>query len=150
MLGATQWSWLEGVLSEKNVDLRIIVSSIQVLSEGHAFEAWRLFPSEQGRLMEMLTRGASPPKSIILSGDRHIGGIYEKNGVTEITSSSLTHTYTGNTSDETGPYLLTAHIQQNNVGIAEIDWQDRKVNLRLVLADGKHAGKTLASHTLLL
>lgn len=42
MLGAEQWRWLEGELA-RPAELRLIVSSIQVLSEAHRFESWSRF-----------------------------------------------------------------------------------------------------------
>jgi len=86
MLGEEQWSWLENIL-KKESDLIIIVSSIQVLPTNHVFEKWHNFPHERQRLLELLE---STNKSVvILSGDRHKAGLYEKGKITEMTSSSM-------------------------------------------------------------
>ena len=53
MLGEEQWGWLRGVLEEV-ADLRILASSIQVIADGHGFEAWRHLPAERDRLYALL------------------------------------------------------------------------------------------------
>lgn len=69
LLGTAQWEWLESEL-EKPADLKIIGSSIQVLSFEHNFEKWRNYPAEFGRLMASVGRLSAP--TIFLSGDRHL------------------------------------------------------------------------------
>ena len=41
MLGAAQWAWLRAQLLQP-AELRLIVSSVQVLAEGHGWEGWDL------------------------------------------------------------------------------------------------------------
>ena len=43
MLGDAQWAWLWEEL-QKPADLRLLVSSVQVVSEGHGWEAWKMLP----------------------------------------------------------------------------------------------------------
>jgi alkaline phosphatase D len=92
MLGEAQWTWLEREL-KKPAELRILVSSIQVLAEGHGFERWGNLPRERDRLLRLLD--ATNAKGVILlSGDRHSGALYklERRGsypLVELTSSSL-------------------------------------------------------------
>ncbi|MEM8993865.1 MAG: alkaline phosphatase D family protein, partial [Acidobacteriota bacterium] len=40
LLGDAQWRWLEEEL-RRPADVRLLASSIQILAEGHSFEAWR-------------------------------------------------------------------------------------------------------------
>lgn len=81
MLGDAQWAWLEAQLRAP-AHLRVLVSTIQVLPQGHGWERWGLFPHELARLLAAL-RGAAPAPSggrsgvLLLSGDRHLGGLYE-------------------------------------------------------------------------
>ena len=49
MLSERQWRWLEAQL-QIPADLRVIVSSVQVLNDGTGFEAWRHLPAERDRL----------------------------------------------------------------------------------------------------
>ncbi|MEY3902431.1 MAG: Phospholipase precursor [Pseudomonadota bacterium] len=69
LLGAAQWEWLESEL-EKPADLKIIGSSIQVLSFEHNFEKWHNYPAEFERLMALVGRISTP--TVFLSGDRHV------------------------------------------------------------------------------
>ncbi|KAH8069818.1 PhoD-like phosphatase [Aureococcus anophagefferens] len=91
MLGDLQWQWLEDRLREPAA-LRLLVSSIQIVADGHAFECWRMIPRERERLYAVLAarRGGAV---IGLSGDRHKGGAYRtRDGFREFTASSFTHT----------------------------------------------------------
>jgi len=86
MLGATQWAWLINELN-KEVDLNIIVSSIQVLPTNHGFEKWENFPHERNKLLTQIKESNVP--TILVSGDRHKAGIYKKDKIIEMTSSSM-------------------------------------------------------------
>lgn len=69
MLGDAQWAWLEGELA-KPARLRVLVSSIQVLSEDHGWEKWMNFPAERERLLAVIARTRASGV-VIVSGDRH-------------------------------------------------------------------------------
>jgi alkaline phosphatase D len=71
VLGETQWQWLEQVLREP-ADLRILVSSFQVVADDHHFEKWGNFPHERRRLFRLL-HDTGAKGVVILSGDRHLG-----------------------------------------------------------------------------
>ena len=76
MLGDAQWAWLAERLREP-ADLRMIVSSIQVLADGHGWERWGNLPRERARLYELI--GETGAEGVVfVSGDRHIGGIYRE------------------------------------------------------------------------
>ena len=78
-------------------DLRLIVSSIQFLAEGHGWERWGNLPRERRRLIDLIA--ATRANGVVfLSGDRHLSALYEETtGVpyrlVEITSSSLNQPY---------------------------------------------------------
>jgi alkaline phosphatase D len=80
MLGEAQWSWLAERLREP-ADVRLIVSSIQVVAEGHGWERWGNFPRERQRLYDLI-RSTAAGGVILLSGDRHIGGLYRETTAT--------------------------------------------------------------------
>ena len=86
MLGKEQWQWLNSAI-ERESDLLIIVSSIQVMATNHGFEKWQNFPHERLKLLKLLESQNKPV--IILSGDRHRAGFYKKGALVEITSSSM-------------------------------------------------------------
>lgn len=73
VLGESQWQWLAGVLSEP-ADIRLVVSSIQVLPTEHCFEKWANFPRERERLLALL-ESSRAEGVILLSGDRHLAEI---------------------------------------------------------------------------
>ncbi|MBM3538437.1 MAG: alkaline phosphatase family protein [Alphaproteobacteria bacterium] len=130
MLGAAQWQWLAGQLREP-AELRLIVSSIQVVVEGHGWERWGNLPLERQRLYDLIaeTRAAGV---VFLSGDRHLAALYrESTGVpyplTEITSSGLTRYYA--TSREAGPNRLGAVYGLPNFGTIDVDWWEGTVGL---------------------
>jgi alkaline phosphatase D len=76
MLGATQWAWLADEL-RKPAELRLLVSSIQVLAEGHGWERWGNLPLERQKLLDTI-RDSRARGVVLLSGDRHIGALYRE------------------------------------------------------------------------
>jgi alkaline phosphatase D len=71
LLGKEQWLWLEERLKEP-ADLRILASSIQVLSGEHRYEKWANFPLEQQKLFDLI-RQTKANGLLMISGDRHLG-----------------------------------------------------------------------------
>ena len=141
ILGAKQWGWLEEELS-KPADLRILISSIQVIADGHGWEAWRTLPLEREKLYGLL-KSTNANNTVIISGDRHSGGFYERSDVTgfrllEMTTSSLNapasiwRARSGETRIEPGPYRDGDPQYEPNFGLMEIDWNDRQAKLSLV------------------
>jgi alkaline phosphatase D len=137
MLGDAQWRWLGQELA-KPADLRLLVSSIQVLTDAHDYEAWETMPEERARLYDML-RGREDSGLLILSGDRHAGGIYRNrvDGETfwELTSSSLNLAFNdtvSNTAREPDPKRLTDFISEENFGTVDIDWGAEALTLKLL------------------
>lgn len=132
MLGAAQWAWLEQQLRQP-ADLRLIVSSIQVLADGHGYERWGNLPTERRRLIDLI--GATRANGVVfVSGDRHIGALYLRiDGAPyplyEITSSSLNRPV--GASSEVGPHQLGPVYAKENFGVIEIDWQNGGVTLAL-------------------
>ena len=58
-----------------------------VINFEHVFERWNLFPHERSKIIKILN--SVETKSLIISGDRHKGGLYKKESLVELTSSSL-------------------------------------------------------------
>ena len=86
ILGDEQWNWFEEVIN-RDSDLILVLSSIQILATEHVFERWDLFPHERLKMIKILD--AKETKTLIMSGDRHKGGLYKKGDLIELTSSSL-------------------------------------------------------------
>ena len=108
ILGEDQWLWLAAQL-EQPAALRLIVSSIQVIPDGHCYEKWGNFPHERERLIRLI-READARQTIIISGDRHLGeistlpGTEDASPLYEITASGLNSAGAGE--GEINPYRL--------------------------------------------
>ena len=72
-LGDEQWKWLEEQL-KKPAEVRLLVSSIQVISDDHPFEKWMNIPKEREKLYALLNT-TQANGVIILSGDRHLAEV---------------------------------------------------------------------------
>ncbi len=134
MLGEAQWLWLEAQLKEP-AQLRLIVSGIQVVTEGHGWERWGNFPLERERLYQLIARTRAQGV-VFLSGDRHIGALYAQAGGTpypfyELTASGVTHSWRD--AAEAGPNRLGELFTELHYGMVEIDWEAR--SLRLAVKD---------------
>lgn len=151
ILGNAQWSWFEKVIEQES-DLIIVLSSIQVLATEHVFEKWNLFPHERSRIIKNLESVGT--KSLIISGDRHKGGLYKKGSIIELTSSSLNKPVkTARISNilqyvpefilkyipastrellvETDKLLLTEIYNFENFGLIKIDTKNKKIKISL-------------------
>ena len=115
ILGNAQWTWLENEL-KSDFDFLFIFSSIQIIAKDHRFEKWSNFPNERAKLFELLEQFND--KTILFSGDRHRAGIYRKNGIIELTSSSMNKP--GSSFSETDSYLIGKTYPQENYGVLEI------------------------------
>ena len=115
ILGNAQWTWLENEL-KSDFDFLFIFSSIQIIAKDHRFEKWSNFPNERAKLFELLEQFND--KTILFSGDRHRAGIYRKNGIIEVTSSSMNKP--GSSFNETDSYLIGKTYPQENYGVVEI------------------------------
>lgn len=137
VLGEAQWAWLEQELA-KPAEVRILVSSTQVITQAHQFEGWTNFPVERNRLLTALSRRAASGL-VILSGDRHAGGIYkaEHRGETmwELTSSSLNLSFGSDndrsTAREPDPARVSKFFSEENYGLVDIDWKAKALTMTL-------------------
>jgi alkaline phosphatase D len=138
MLGPAQWTWLRARLSEP-AELRLIVSSIQVLAQGHGWERWGNLPLERQRLVELIGEvGANGV--VFLSGDRHVGALYRLSEdvpypLHEITASGINMTYAANR--EAGPLRLGAVYGAENFGTIDVDWWAGTVTLAVRAMTGE-------------
>ncbi len=69
ILGEAQWAWLERRLREP-AEIRIVISSIQVVATEHGSEKWSNFPNERARFFGLI-RSTGAKGVICISGDRH-------------------------------------------------------------------------------
>jgi len=152
MLGPAQWAWLEGEL-KKPADLRLLVSSVQVIADGHGWEAWKMLPAERARLYALIDK-TDAEGLIILSGDRHSAALYRKEGVNdyplfEATSSSLNLPASGFRRPgeepymEPGPNRLGDMYEETNYGLIDIDWAAGVVEVTIRDEDGEAVRREL-------
>jgi alkaline phosphatase D len=142
LLGEAQWQWLAGELT-KPADVRIIVSSTQVITNAHNFEGWTNFPRERDKLYRLLSeKGVN--NALVLSGDRHSAGFYKSDvkGLSkplwDFTSSSLNMSFgKGDSRDrEPDPARTGGFWSIPNFGQIDIDWDAKTVKMSLRKDDG--------------
>lgn len=143
MLGEAQWSWLEQRLREP-ADVRLLVSSIQLLAESHGWERWGNLPLERQRLIRLIgDTGAGGV--VILSGDRHFGGYHRRTAdapypLVEVTASSFNRPRRD--AREHDVLQLNEIVTDATFGLVRIDWRARQIMLEL------HAGDDTTVRTL--
>lgn len=132
ILGDAQWTWLDGEL-RKPADIRLIVSSIQLIADGHGWERWGNFPHERARFYRLLNETGAKGV-VVLSGDRHVGGLYRHaeglaTPLVDVTASPGTRPFPGNR--EPGPNRLGGVFGMENFGTIDIDWWERRLTIAL-------------------
>jgi alkaline phosphatase D len=148
LLGEAQWAWLAEQL-RRPAELRLLVSSIQLVGDDHDYERWDEFPHERERLLTLL-RDTRASGVIVLSGDRHYAELSVLEGSTvgyplhDLTSSSLNRplgsAFEGNRR-RVGPVVDSA-----NFGSVEVDWAGGVITLRI----WDEHGVARVDHSLLL
>lgn len=131
ILGEGQWRWLEAQLKQP-ADLRLVVSSIQLVALGHGYEKWGNFPPERARFFD-LVRTTGAKGVVVLSGDRHYSAINAEPAaapypIYDFTSSAINMPW-GAGEGETLPTMVTPGYTQENYGVVSIDWAGRTVTL---------------------
>ena len=122
MLGDEQWQWLAQKMSVA-IDYRFIISSIQFLAIGHGWECWNNLPYERQKLINLIDK-SNIEHTVLLSGDRHRGGLYQLKTktnkiISEMTSSSLNVPYSN--SEEPGPLRVGSTYSRENYGVIQLD-----------------------------
>jgi alkaline phosphatase D len=141
MLGETQWRWLEEQLKVP-ADLRLLVSSIQVVAEDHAWEKWMNFPHERGRLYKLL-KDTGAAGVVILSGDRHLAELSLMDAgigypLYDLTSSGLNQGNKAWRKQEKNTHRVATMNFGNNFGLITVAWdkKDPVVSLQVRDEDG--------------
>lgn len=133
MLGEAQWRWLAAQL-RASADVRVIVSSVQCVVEGHGWERWGNLPAERERLYRLI-RDTGARGVVVVSGDRHIGALYRQADALlpyplhEMTSSGVTHPWAS--AKEDGPNRLGPLVTVRHYGMVDIDFAARQLLLSL-------------------
>ncbi len=140
-LGAEQWKWLEEQL-KKPAEVRLLISSVQVIPDEHPFEKWGNFPKEREKLYALInSTGANGV--IILSGDRHLGEISLDTKAIgyplyDITSSGFNQASKTWRAPEKNSYRVAGMPFGDNFGFITIDWSgnDPRIVVQVRDVDG--------------
>lgn len=135
MLGEKQWQWLEQEL-QKPAKIKIIASSLQLLSDFTGWESWANFPYDRNRLFSLIKK-YKINGVIIISGDTHWGEMSTLKTeldypLWDVTSSGLTQEwkYISPNKNRVGNALGSV-----NYGEILIDWQKADPSIQLSLKD---------------
>ena len=128
VLGAEQMAWLGRVLEEP-AEVRIVLSSIQLVFTGHHWEHWGNFPAERARLLKLI-RDSGAGGVIVVSGDRHAAEISRLPAgpdalgypLYDLTASSLNQALPDGVSRDPNPLRLGPHQRGVNFGTIDIEW----------------------------
>lgn len=141
ILGSEQWRWLEEQLKQP-AEVRLLVSSIQVIADEHPFEKWANFPRERERLYALLQR-TQAEGVIILSGDRHHGEISLDTQAVgyplyDVTASGFNQASKNWRAPERNSRRVAAVPYGDHFGWITIDWQatDPQILIQLRDVDG--------------
>ncbi|MFH0909170.1 MAG: alkaline phosphatase D family protein [bacterium] len=137
MLGDEQWAWLDKQLREP-AELRLLVSSIQVVANDHHWEKWGNLPRERERLFQLL-RDTGAYGIVILSGDRHRGELSRIDDAIayplyDVTASALNMSHAIDYV-EPNAHRLGELINDDNFGLMTIDWTQPDPEITLQLRD---------------
>jgi alkaline phosphatase D len=142
-LGAEQWKWLEEQL-RKPAEVRLLVSSIQVISDEHPFEKWANIPKEREKLYSLIN-STKAEGVILLSGDRHLAEISLDTKAVgyplyDVTSSGFNQASKSWRAPEKNGKRLSAVPFGDNFGFITIEWgDDPRVHIQVRDEDGDAA-----------
>ena len=139
LLGEEQWKWLENQL-EKPADLRIFVSSIQLVAQDHNWERWMNFPNERARLFDLFKK-LHTENLIVLSGDRHHAELSKMDDAIgyplyDLTASGL-NMARNHPIYEPNRYRVGKLFPYNHFGVLKIDWEAEEPKIVLQIRDVK-------------
>ena len=127
--------WLGKELDDTDISLFVLVSGIQILPTQHIYEKWSNFPNERQRLIDLMV-AKKPKAAFFLTGDRHIGeiSVLDVPGLpyplADITSSGLTHAYTGNQVEQ-NDLRKGGLVNRLNFGVIHLDWSQNPPNVNV-------------------
>lgn len=138
LLGQTQWKWLEEQLKQP-AEVRIVASSIQVITDDHDSEHWSQLPHERERLFKLI-RDMKAAGVIFVSGDVHRGELTTMNGgvgypLFDLTASGLNRGHVGWRFDRPNRQRIGTLQWGNSFGMIVIDWDRKDPRIRFQTID---------------
>lgn len=147
MLGCQQWAWLDKTLQEP-ADVRLIISSIQVVPDKRGMESWGNFPFERKRLFDLIQKNKASGV-LFVSGDAHFSEVSRTTEgaypLYDITSSAMGHHHNTKDGKPTkyssfpNEYRLKgSDYTAANFGVVKIDWKgaDTEIEIQLKPVSG--------------
>lgn len=144
-LGDAQWKWLEEQFRTP-AEVRLLGSSVQLLSNDHPFEKWGNIPAERNKLFQLI-RDTDANGVVVLSGDRHLGELSLSTDdvgypLYDLTASGLNVAAPEWRACENNRRRVAAMPFGDHFGMVSIDWSaDPTVKLELKDAAGDTALK---------
>lgn len=152
LLGAEQWAWLEGQLKQK-ADVRIIASSVQVVSQEKGMECWGNFPHERQRLFDLIKK-TKANGALFVSGDVHFSELsVDKGGpypIYDFTSSGITNSSRG-WGKAVNSLRVGKMYSKPNFGLISIHWGNESIKLEIKSLTGEtHITKDISFDELIV
>ena len=141
LLGDAQWRWL-GQQLKQPAELRLIVSSIQIVANEKGMDEWGAFPHERQRLFDLIktTRASGV---LLLSGNVHFTELSKSDEgdypLYDFTASGMTHVNPDYSHAPNG-YRIEGPFAEHNAGLIEINWDakpDPAIRLKALGANGQ-------------
>lgn len=138
VLGDEQWAWLEQQLKQP-ADVRIIVSSFQVIAHEHGWESWGHFPLERQRLYDLIAK-TKAEHVFFLSGDRHLMEISKDSGefdhqvpypMWDFTASGITQKFFE--VNEPNRYRQGTVVRDTHYGLVELQWAEPLADTQVIM-----------------
>lgn len=131
ILGAEQWAWLEEKLKEP-AQIRIIISSIQLVATNQGWEKWGNMPNERQKFFDLI-KSTNANGVVVLSGDRHHAAIEKYSGnpypIYDFTASPFSGDASDGRGESSPEHLYSSNPDEVNFGEIDIDWLGRKLSL---------------------
>jgi alkaline phosphatase D len=147
LLGEAQWKWLDQQL-QVPANVRIIASSIQMLSFEKGMENWGNVPHEQQRLFELLKKHKAD-HTFAISGDVHFAELSRKDldgyPFYDLTSSGMSHT-SKSWASAANTFRVGESQWSLNAGLIKIDWDKKVVDLGII----NNKGEKILNHPIKL
>ena len=138
LLGEMQWKWLEAQLRQP-AEVRIVASSIQVITDDHDSEHWSQLPHERERLFKLI-RDTKAAGVLFISGDVHRGELTTMDGgvgypLFDLTSSGLNRGHPEWRFDRPNRQRIGTMQWGNNFGMIVLDWDREEPRIRFQIID---------------
>jgi alkaline phosphatase D len=149
MLGEPQWQWLETEL-KKPAKLRIIVSGTPIIDGDHSADTWAAYLHERDRLFRLLHE-TKAEGTILVSGDRHRGGIAVVDGpieppLVDVSACGIADGKEARRFFPGRPEVRGSSEEGSCFGCIRIDWERPEIGIELEVRND--AGKMTVHQTL--